>query len=216
MDKVQFSKIIYHCYGYDEPQSEEYLDKFLDFSIILPKSKDSFDDIYSSIKSYLTKLGFNENQDEAYIKLFACLFMHKKTMTKRYLRKIVNLFSLLKLQDRIKNELLIYFLFNSKLFNEEIEEKEFVDHIKNDLIEMSKNCFAYEIANIESGIPPEYANNVTEESILSTVFKDNIKSNILSFLSNGANQCLIPDYDFDENNNLQDGWKKYFQKVNFL
>lgn len=35
MDKTQFSKVVCHNYGYDEKLGEEYLDKFIDFSIHL-------------------------------------------------------------------------------------------------------------------------------------------------------------------------------------
>jgi Cdc6-like AAA superfamily ATPase len=39
MDKKQFFKVVCHNYGYDEKLGEEYLDKFVDFSINLPKVK---------------------------------------------------------------------------------------------------------------------------------------------------------------------------------
>lgn len=41
MDKVQFSKVVCHNYGYDETLGEAYLDKFVDFTIHLKQAKDS-------------------------------------------------------------------------------------------------------------------------------------------------------------------------------
>ncbi len=61
MDKTQFSKVVCHNYGYDEKLGEEYLDKFVDFWVSLPKIlKPSIDvsiEYLSKLKELLLTVG---------------------------------------------------------------------------------------------------------------------------------------------------------------
>ena len=142
MDKTQFSKVVCHNYGYDEKLGEEYLDKFIDFSIALPKIKSyEIDETYKYVRNIFFNLGLN-NSDlySGAIGLTTLLYLKSK-ITKRKLSKIVNEFSLFTAFNTSHlNEFLIYILFNKKLISNYKEDLEgFFNHIMKDLLEIVEN-----------------------------------------------------------------------------
>ena len=142
MDKTQFSKVVCHNYGYEDKLGEEYLDKFIDFSIALPKVKSyEIDETYKYVRNIFFNLGLN-NSDlySGAIGLTTLLYLKSK-ITKRKLSKIVNEFSLFTAFNTSHlNEFLIYILFNKKLISNYKEDLEgFFNHIMKDLLEIVEN-----------------------------------------------------------------------------
>ncbi|WP_227548523.1 P-loop NTPase fold protein [Acinetobacter sp. ANC 4173] len=139
MDKKQFLKVVCHNYGYDEKLGEEYLDKFVDFSINLPKVKNyEMDEAHKYVGNIFFSLGLdNSDLYNGAIGLTTLLYLKSK-ITKRKLSKIVNEFSLFtKFNTSYLNEFLIYILFNKKLISNYKEDLEgFFDHIIKDLLEI--------------------------------------------------------------------------------
>ena len=158
MDKNQFSKVVCHNYGYDQTLSEEYLDKFVDFSVglnFVEKHEESMSDI---IKDKLKRLGFDLNN----VNLVGCVelliyYIKKNRISKRSVSKIINQFSLLSLQnfDSCKNQLLIIFLINRKYLQVENTLKlyeililELNDFIGKNTIEFQEFNKTYEGSNL--------------------------------------------------------------------
>lgn len=142
MDKAQFSKVVCRNYGYDETSGEEYLDKFIDFSIALPKVKSyEIDETYKYVRNIFFNLGLNNSElYDGAIGLTTLLYLKSK-ITKRKLSKIVNEFSLFtEFNTSHLNEFLIYILFNKKLINNYKEDLEgFFNYIVKDLLEIVEN-----------------------------------------------------------------------------
>jgi len=117
IDKMQFSKVICHNYGYDDRLGEEYLDKFVDFTVGLNTLKSSLqDNLKLNISDIFSKVGI----DLSSLRLEGCLelmefYVKEQSISKRKIIKIANQFSLLYSEkfDNLKSQLLIIFLVNS-------------------------------------------------------------------------------------------------------
>ncbi|MEN8990379.1 P-loop NTPase fold protein [Avibacterium paragallinarum] len=138
MDKTQFSKVICHNYGYDEKLGEEYLDKFVDFTIELKHAKDS-ENFELIIKEQLFKIGELKSVDEL-TELYYCLMylqLHFK-LNSRELIKRINRYALLRTESDSKNLILIIFLIGSikesnfKTFLEKITDK-LINDVRGDV-----------------------------------------------------------------------------------
>ncbi|NNH00929.1 P-loop NTPase fold protein [Acinetobacter sp. ANC 5414] len=116
MDKSQFSKIVCHNYGYDETLGEEYLDKFVDFTVRLNSlSPDLIDNLKINIFNIFEHLGIDLNHQN----LDGCIelidfYVGEKELSKRAISKLASQFALLYSDsfDSYKNQLLIMFLLN--------------------------------------------------------------------------------------------------------
>lgn len=87
MDKTQFSKVVCHNYGYDAEISEEYLDKFIDFTVglnlLAPDLMDNFKiNIHSAFKNLGIDLN-NQNLDGC-IELIDFYAIEKKYQRERF------------------------------------------------------------------------------------------------------------------------------------
>lgn len=96
IDKTQFSKVICHNYGYDEKLGEEYLDKFVDFMIPLPKISvplfnNKFDHV-EILKELLFKVG--EESDDICLVFYLAQF--NNYFSARQLQKVINQYALLR------------------------------------------------------------------------------------------------------------------------
>lgn len=111
MDKTKFSKVVCHNYGYDGNLSEEYLDKFVDFSVKLKKEAvDSLKQRKELERMFLT-LGFkNEKEINAYIEDIG-IYVNYKKCSIRTIKKYINQFALLYLNNNQKDPLILFFLF---------------------------------------------------------------------------------------------------------
>jgi hypothetical protein len=116
MDKSQFSKVVCHNYGYDETLGEEYLDKFVDFTVRLNSlSPDLIDNLEINIFNIFEHLGIDLNHQnlEGCIELID-FYVGEKELSKRAISKLASQFALLYSDsfDSYKNQLLIMFLLN--------------------------------------------------------------------------------------------------------
>lgn len=116
MDKTQFSKVICHNYGYDEKLGEEYLDKFVDFTVglntLTPKLQDN---LKINIYDVFEKLGldFSDVKFECCVDLIA-FYVKDQSLSKRSIIKLASQFALLYSEkfDKYKNQILIILLIN--------------------------------------------------------------------------------------------------------
>lgn len=96
IDKTQFSKVICHNYGYDDKLGEEYLDKFVDFMIPLPRISvplfnNKFDHV-ETLKELLFKVG--EESDDICLVFYLAQF--NNYFSARQLQKVINQYALLR------------------------------------------------------------------------------------------------------------------------
>ena len=131
MDKTQFSKVICHNYGYDESLGEEYLTKFVDFTIELKHAKDS-KNFELIIKDQLFKIGeLNTLEELSEIYYWALYLQLHVKMNSRELIKRINQYALLRTESSEKNLILITFIFGSITAN---NFKPFIKEIFQELI----------------------------------------------------------------------------------
>ena len=137
MDKTQFSKVVSHNYGYDVDLGEEYLDKFIDLNIRLPRiklhEKNLLDDF---ISDHACKLGLIGGEHNGALSLAALLSLYKN-LSKRNLKKIISEYALYSFDNADLNEFLMYLLFNKKMVKEHDRDvKKFFEQAKRDLLEI--------------------------------------------------------------------------------
>ena len=114
MDKTQFSKVVCHNYGYDEKLGEEYLDKFVDFTVglntLTPKLQDN---LKINIYDVFEKLGldFSDAKFECCVDLIA-FYVKDQSLSKRSIIKLASQFALLYSEkfDKYKNQILMALL----------------------------------------------------------------------------------------------------------
>lgn len=105
MDKTQFSKVICHNYGYDEKLGEEYLDKFVDFMIPLPRINKLLHNGLVSIETLKAMFDYvGEDSDDIVFVFYASM---QKYMSPRELKKTINIYTLLRTSSRKINLFLI-------------------------------------------------------------------------------------------------------------
>lgn len=116
MDKSQFSNVVCHKYGYDKKIGEEYLDKFIDFTVGLNSlAPDLIDNFKVNICSSFKDLGIDlSNQNLDGCMEIIDFYARENKLSKRAIVKLVSQFSLLYSTyfDSNKNQLLIMFLLN--------------------------------------------------------------------------------------------------------
>nr|WP_228716484.1 P-loop NTPase fold protein [Acinetobacter defluvii] len=124
MDKTQFSKVVCHNYGYDEKLGEEYLDKFVDFSVKLKYENLDYLKQKDEIKTLFNLLGFQgEKEINAYVEDIGMYVKYKKTSI-REIKKNINLFALLYQNQTIKSSLILFSIFfKSELMNVESNDE---------------------------------------------------------------------------------------------
>lgn len=154
MDKTQFSKVVCHNYGYDEKLGEEYLDKFVDFTVpLLPYNK-FLDDItiIPIIKNLLSNVGeFSDDIVFIFYKYF------NKNESPRNIKRIINLYALYKIGIVKKDIFLIISILNGTkdlfqqfenllsdttkfLENMDLTRQDLV-HYYNSVLDLDSQCF---------------------------------------------------------------------------
>ena len=113
MDKTQFSKVVCHNYGYDEALGEEYLDKFVDFTIKLKSTLNEPDFHENVIKNlFINVLGYGfESIDENNFYHECCAYVQATEFSKRTIKNLVHKFSLLKTNNLEMDSLILATLF---------------------------------------------------------------------------------------------------------
>lgn len=113
MDKTQLTNVICHKYGYDNKVGEEYLDKFIDFTIALKTNESNKKEKYEKIIiDMLKNLGVDDDKDH-FKNLQNDILVHCMSLniSIRQLKKKLNSFSLLALDTCLRNQILLAFLF---------------------------------------------------------------------------------------------------------
>ncbi|OAL78560.1 P-loop ATPase [Acinetobacter sp. SFB] len=132
MDKTQFSKVVCHNYGYDETLGEEYLDKFVDFTIYLKAARDA-ENFEAIIKTQLYKIGeLTSLEDRSELYFWLLYLQLDKKLNSRELIKKINQYALLKTDSKDKNLILLSMLLRFPVVN---NFKVFLEKIALNLIE---------------------------------------------------------------------------------
>ena len=206
-DKAQLQKTICHQFGYDEGLGEAYLDKFIDFSIQLEKSKTSIDEYLTIITTTMKNLGFTEleiDEIKSDIIVFASVF----NTSIRQLKKKLNQFTLIKTDNNQLNRFLLFKLFNKHVDSsiplfyhlldtylkyigaspQDHEPHNITDNIRKRLFKIS----------VKDVIPSEEQSDITNELHRFLVYSSSSIHFILNIISNVSRkfeQSLItPDY----------------------
>ena len=105
--------MVCHNYGYDEKLGEEYLDKFVDFSIHLKStSNEQYYQSNAVDKIFTLILGFETETISKNALYNECLaYLKLVDISKRELKNLLNRFSLLKLNNEKYDSLLLATLF---------------------------------------------------------------------------------------------------------
>lgn len=113
MDKTQFSNIVCHNYGYDKKIGEEYLDKFIDFTIKFPQL-DAINNYEMLLKEQLFRIGEIENRKHFSTFYFwiLALQLYKNYNSRELIRK-VNQYALLRINNLNKDMIVIAIIFDS-------------------------------------------------------------------------------------------------------
>ncbi len=133
-DKHQLQKTICHQFGYDENLGEVYLDKFIDFSIFLTSQSKNHLNAYQNIAlETLESLGVislaNNQTDSIQYLMSITVYANDQKITPRNLIKILNIFAMLKKDNLIFNQLLIYFIFYGFDYPLSNKDQFFIHHI---------------------------------------------------------------------------------------
>lgn len=107
MDKAQFSKVLCHNYGYDEKLGEEYLDKFIDYSIELKNLEKDDSLLENAISDLLYNAGLIGDNVNNEINYLILIFQKKEKLSTRNLKKLINTYSLLSVFDAKKNIIIL-------------------------------------------------------------------------------------------------------------
>ncbi|USI87975.1 hypothetical protein LZ086_08550 [Acinetobacter johnsonii] len=88
MDKAQFSKVLCHNYGYDEKLGEEYLDKFIDYSIELKNLEKDDSLLENAISDLLYNAGLIGDNVNNEINYLILIFQKKEKAQHKKFKKI--------------------------------------------------------------------------------------------------------------------------------
>lgn len=132
MDKAQFSKVVCHNYGYDEMLGEEYLDKFIDYSIELKSLEKDDSLLENAISEILYNAGLIGDDINHEIYYLILIFQKKEKLSTRMLKKLINTYSLLSVFDTKKNIIILLALM--------LKEKE---HFLDGMIELVSKYILY-------------------------------------------------------------------------
>lgn len=107
MNKPQLLQSVKSFYGYDSEMNGDYLEKFVDFTVHLPTSKDAYD-FEEVIKLQLFRIGeLNSFEDTNELFYWALGLQLDKKLNSRELSKRINTFALLRTLDHKKNLILL-------------------------------------------------------------------------------------------------------------
>lgn len=107
MNKQQLLQSVKSFYGYDSEMNGDYLEKFVDFTVHLPTSKDAYD-FEEVIKFQLFRIGeLNSFEDTNELFYWALGLQLDKKLNSRELSKKINTFALLRTKNLHKNLILL-------------------------------------------------------------------------------------------------------------
>jgi len=224
MDKIQFSKVVCHNYGYDEQLGEEYLDKFIDLVINLNIEQcNKFEDVVPKIEKLMFDLGLLiDLESKKLIGLFAVLFIYKK-YSLRALVKIIHKFAIFKFENNTLNVFLVYILFNIDELKKSNDTKNFFEFMKKDMISIIEGPLANYKYHTYLNIEDQLEEPFNEEQLNNWVFqytKSNLFQEIVEILDND-DACMFANVNLllkankyelepgDSEVSLLQGWRNY-------
>lgn len=112
MDKTQFSKVVCHNYGYDESLGEEYLTKFIDFTVEFPNlgKTQLYEEVIAQQLSRIGELTSVDTKNELFFWILS--LQSSKEYNSRELVKKINQYALLRTNDFKLNLILNAFIFD--------------------------------------------------------------------------------------------------------
>ena len=204
VDKKQFSKVVCHNYGYDEQLGEEYLDKFVDFTIKLQNfNKTSLYDLV--ISEHLFKIGELLDKNEKNEIYFTALAVQLECKcNSRELRKKINQYALLKTESMKLNVILYILIFYKDSSNSIVSFIEFLNSISEQLLvhlyeDRHYVIQKYRLSEFSMGIKfKEQKDSYFLNFALKQDF--NLIYIVHSFLSNYRSANKVSDSDYTERN----------------
>lgn len=192
MHKKQLCESINSYYGFKS--ENQYLEKFIDFTILLTRSVDRDTQIEKSIHSNLSELGLIGQilQSDQLLKK-SCKFLFENIqpqITPRQLRKILNKFSLLQFKSSAtgtQNNLLLIFLFYKEAGNNDgIKDLSVI----SDLVD--KIFYTFGLPDEDKQQPAETIDHTLRNKMASIGFSSNLK--IATIKSYGTGSLNTEDY----------------------
>lgn len=112
MDKTQFSKVVCHNYGYDESLGEEYLTKFIDFTVEFPNlgKTQLYEEVIAQQLYRIGELTSVDTKNELFFWILS--LQSSKEYNSRELVKKINQYALLRTNDFKLNLILNAFIFD--------------------------------------------------------------------------------------------------------
>ncbi|WP_374573585.1 P-loop NTPase fold protein [Acinetobacter sp.] len=153
MDKTQFSKVVCHNYGYDAKIGEEYLDKFIDYSVELKTIEKNNSLLEKAVFEMLYKVGLVKDDVKTEVYYLILIFQQKEKLSTRSLKKIINTYSLLSIFNTERNILILLAL----LFK---EKKNFIsemilllkEYIFSNFPQMTETQHKYNVSKWDGGL----------------------------------------------------------------
>lgn len=232
MNKVQFSKVVCHNYGYDEALGEEYLEKFFDFSIKLKSTLNEPDFHKNAVSSLFSKiLGYDQetiHNNNFYHE--CCAYVHATNFSKRTIKTLIHKFSLLKTNNSEMDSLILATLF----FYDQLDLYQSIfNAISNYTRTLTFTLEKLKNRDFSQGWYPN--NNLNLSRTIESIWTQdlNISSSILIFINKIQSEIknensfinvlydnetrifkILKDYSINnlyQSNQFDMGWKKYIE-----
>jgi len=147
------SGLVCHNYGYDAKIGEEYLDKFIDYSVELKTIEKNNSLLEKAVFEMLYKVGLVKDDVKTEVYYLILIFQQKEKLSTRSLKKIINTYSLLSIFNTERNILILLAL----LFK---EKKNFIsemilllkEYIFSNFPQMTETQHKYNVSKWDGGL----------------------------------------------------------------
>lgn len=227
MNKPQLLQSVKSFYGYDSEMNGDYLEKFVDFTVHLPTSKDAYD-FEEVIKFQLFRIGeLNSFEDTNKLFYWALGLQLDKKLNSRELSKKINTFALLRTENLHKNLILLSLIMGQEPYvNYHIYINTVVKKINTYFCTDKRNFLRKHNLNV-------WGNNGVDDISdaewyrLICHYDLNVESTFIDQLLNAydtAGRSEDPEYhlsmtlrdvaiyDFDHSNNFIKNWQSYIHR----
>ena len=227
MNKPQLLQSVKSFYGYDSEMNGDYLEKFVDFTVHLPTSKDAYD-FEEVIKFQLFRIGeLNSFEDTNELFYWALGLQLDKKLNSRELSKKINTFALLRTENLHKNLILLSLIMGQEPYvNYHIYINTVVKKINTYFCTDKRNFLRKHNLNV-------WGNNGVDDISdaewyrLICHYDLNVESTFIDQLLNAydtAGRSEDPEYhlsmtlrdvaiyDFDHSNNFIKNWQSYIHR----
>ncbi|MDH1488641.1 KAP family NTPase [Acinetobacter johnsonii] len=228
MNKPQLLQSVKSFYGYDSEMNGDYLEKFVDFTVHLPTSKDAYD-FEEVIKFQLFRIGeLNSFEDTNELFYWALGLQLDKKLNSRELSKKINTFALLRTENLHKNLILLSLIMGQEPYvNYHIYINTVVKKINTYFCTDKRNFLRKHNLNVwgNNGV-----GDISDAEWYRLIchYDLNVESTFIDQLLNAydtAGRSEDPEYhlsmtlrdvaiyDFDHSNNFIKNWQSYIHRV---